>query len=625
MFEYDGAGGEFEAQAATEREWLIANGAGAYASSSLICLNTRKYHGLLVCPQSLKPVKRLVMLQKIGEKIRLPGGKVYELGANKYPGTIHPKGYEFLQKVTVDPDFVLFEYKAGKSRLEKRVSLARGENRVNVDYVLRLEKGAVFEAKPMLAMRGVHEVTKSPQFGFSAQKNGFAATDKSLEIAASNAVFEQSPLTYYNICYEWEKMRGYEFEENLFSPGFFRCNANAGSMRISAGAFGAKKTVEREPAMGPSLLMHDDFFENLYGCAKAYLAKLADGRSTVIAGYPWFFEWTRDAMISLDGLCLQTGHPEAAAEILQCYAKIEKNGMLPNTFDYLAPVYNAADAPLWFVYASCIYAKRTGDMKTFATLAPSIKRIIDVYLEGNDSFYADKDMLIRTREGGLTWMDAKTSEGFAAARIGKPVELNALWYNCLMMYGKLSNRIKSESGSRMISYANAAKASFAKFQNTAAGCLYDVIEPQDAKMRPNQIYAIGLEEMALDAKDGMRILRFVEQNLLTPYGLRSLAKYEPGYIPMYAGSQTQLDKAYHNGAIWPYLLGAYFGAKKNLGMLSIADLKFFEPLEKSISGYGIGHVSELYDPTTLKQAGSPFQAWSCAEVLRAYKTVKESV
>ncbi len=613
-------------------EWLVSGFAGSYSSSTALGINTRKYHGILASPDPKEPSKRYMVLQKIEERITFADGSVVELGSNFYPGAIYPRGHEKVQKAAFARDSALFVYDTPHGRLEKEIRMVEGDLGARVGYSFDFTQDAILEIMPKFNHRLVHSIETGPAPECEFYASGFSTKNGLLDMLSPECAFEPGMVSYKSCLYPRERERGYAFSEDLYSPGVFRKNGRAGRATIYAKAFfrhavwqaGGNACVAGNGAQ-------DDWMESeLESSCASFMAKMPDGSSTVIAGYPWFFEWARDAMIFIDGALMDPAGHACAREMLVHFASMQKNGLVPNTSDYGSGSKPSADATLWFAYESLLYAGKSGDREFGRMIAPRIVSAISAYLKGTGGFGADhRDLLIETREGGLTWMDARDSSGKAfTPRIGKPVEVNALWHNCLALAAECTG-IKQDERENLHSMAEETGRQMQKFYDENRECLKDLVAAGNGshaefEMRPNQIIAIGLEKNPFSKEKAARIIRQAEKELVTPYGLFSLSRSSPDFIGTYRGGQQERDRAYHNGAIWPYLLGFYFSARKSAGLVRKADLAFFNPMKKIIDAYGIGHVPELVEPDTFAPAGSPFQAWSDAQVLKAYSICKQA-
>ncbi len=654
---------------ACELEWLETNGIGGFAASSILGMNTRRYHGLLVAALD-PPSGRMVVLSKIDETVRA-GDDTLELATNRYPGTLAPHGYEHIDSFNLDP-FPRWVFRVKDYLLEKTVLLLRGCNAVAVRYrwldaarrplSLRPE-GFEISMRPFVAFRDYHQlmrrnpyhepvlsgddaggrVTMSPRF----EVPGLSAIMQGLE-------YSDNPVWYYNFEYEVERRRGLDYQEDLVSPIVLSAIGDSAA-HVLLFAMGNETQHLLESNTGQSL---SEFFDRRARAEKEYRAGLirvfdkpkgatkrmlisADafivdrkgGGKSILAGYPWFTDWGRDAMIALPGLTLATGRYGIARDVLATFASHIHDGLVPNRFPDSggAPAYNTVDASLWYVMAVDSYTRATKDFQFIKdSLWDALENILRCYREGtHNNIHMSDDGLIWAGDPTtqLTWMDAKVGDWVCTPRHGKAVEINALWYNALRVMERLAGRVGAD-GAPYRKLARKVGREFSKqFWNREAGCLFDVINengPDDA-VRPNQIFALSLPRAMLPAGKRASVLDVVEKRLLTPRGLRSLAPEHSLYRGTYDGDVTARDGAYHNGTVWAWLMGPYISALLNVRGKNPATLKKAKTLiagmEKHIvEEAGLNHVSEIFDgdvPHTPR--GCFAQAWSVAELLRVKK------
>jgi len=602
-------------------EWLETNGLGGYASSTITGLNTRRYHGLLVAATK-PPVGRMVLLSKLEETLVIAGHR-YELSTNRYPGVVHPQGYQYLKQFRRDP-FPIFTYEAGGVRLEKSVFMVDGENTTVIQYEFRgpIPDACTLELRPLIAFRDYHSTTHEnsaldPRFetGDGWVKLSPYAGLPPLYLTHAGAVVEPAGTWYRNFEYDRERERGLDFREDLFNPLVLICNSPRATVVASTEPRAA-------PAQAPP---RRKTTSALAAAADQFIVRRGE-QHTIIAGYHWFGDWGRDTMIALPGLTLATGRYDIAKSILLGFAAHVDRGMLPNRFPDAgeAPEYNTVDATLWFFEAVRALLEATGDdgfvrRKLYATLAD----IIAWHERGTRyGIHVDSDGLLHAGEPGvqLTWMDAKVGDWVVTPRSGKPVEIQALWYNAL--------RVMADLGADSAHYtalADRAQSSFLpQFWNDRAQCLYDVIDgdTRDASIRPNQIFAVSLFHKILPAEKAKAVVDAVEQQLLTPYGLRTLAPGDPQYRGRYEGDQRSRDSAYHQGTVWPWLMGPFISAYLHVHGRSPEALAkaagWLSGFERYISGDGLGQVPEVFDGDAPQRPGGCIaQAWSVAELLRA--------
>ena len=631
---------------ALRREWLETNGLGGFASSTITGLNTRRYHGLLTAATT-PPAGRLVLLSKLEETLVLEGRR-YDLSANRYPGVIHPQGYQYLTGFGLDP-FPVFTYAVEGVEIKKTVFMPQGENTVVVQYEMRGDSpGATLEIRPLIAFRDYHSTTHE-NGGISRDvrtEDGLATIAPypglpELHFAHDAAGFTPTGEWYRNFEYDIERERGLDFQEDLFNPFVLRFDLSgrasasiiaSTARRRASDAPGLRRAeTERRRGVLAAAPYQDEFLQALIAAADQFIVARGD-QKTVIAGYHWFCDWGRDTMIALPGLTLLAGRAEVARSILLEFAKHVDQGMLPNRFPDAGETleYNTVDATLWFFEAVRALLRHTGDydfvrQHLYAVLAD----IVEWHLRGTRyGIRVDADGLLSAGEPGvqLTWMDAKVGDWVVTPRQGKPVEIQALWYNALRVMEDLAGRFGDEpAAGRYADLAGRAAASFnAQFWNESAGCLYDVIhgDQRDGSIRPNQVFAVSLAHTMLPKDQARRVLEVVERELLTPAGLRSLAPSDPQYRPRYEGGPWSRDGAYHQGTVWPWLLGPFLTAYMRVNgrnkQTQAQAAAWLEGLRAHLSDAGLGQISEIFDgDAPHRPAGCMAQAWSVAEILRA--------
>jgi predicted glycogen debranching enzyme len=626
---------------ATSREWLETNGIGGFSSSTIVGLNTRRYHGLLTAATK-PPVGRFVLLSKLEETLVLDGRR-YDLSANQYPGVIYPQGFVYQTGFRLDP-FPVFTYEVEGVRLEKSVFLVQGENTVVVQYqVLYPEalNSAKLEVRPLIAFRDYHSTThENDALNPNIETETGLTTLRpysdlpALHVAHDPADVDANGFWYRNFQYAVEQQRGLDFAEDLFSPCTLtfdlssrtKVNIIASTAPQDAGNANAyrKAELDRRPAVKTDTI-------TLLTNAAAQFVVTRERGETVIAGYHWFADWGRDTMIALPGLTLVNGRFDVARDILAEFAAHVDRGMLPNRFPDAgeAPEYNTVDATLWFFEAVRSFVQYTNDYQFVrAKLYDVLQSIIRWHVNGTRyQIHVDDDGLLFSGEPGvqLTWMDAKVGDWVVTPRHGKPVEIQALWYNALRFMEQLAGRFGEPQAAREYrALADKAYTSFNKlFWNEQSGCLYDVVngETRDASIRPNQLIAISLAKSMLSRERAASVLGVIERELLTPRGLRTLSPSDPKYIGKYGGRPGERDAAYHQGTVWPWLMGPYLTAyNKTFGgeagrRFATTWLENFEP---HLHEACLGQVSEIFDgdaPHTPR--GCVAQAWSVAELLRA--------
>jgi len=623
------------------REWLETNGIGGFSSSTICGLNTRRYHGLLVAATK-PPVGRYVLLSKL-EEILLIDGRQYELSANQYPGVIHPQGFKYQTDFSLDP-FPKFTYEIEGVRLEKSVFMVQGENTTVVQYEVNHSTDhhdIKLQIRPLIAFRDYHSTThENNALNAQVETEPGLTTFRpyndlpSLHLAHNPADLDTNGFWYRNFQYAIEQERGLDHAEDLFSPCAltFDLNTNrkvdiiASTKRHNANDADTYRRVEIDRRSNAA----NNLVTSLRAAADQFIVARERGE-TVIAGYHWFADWGRDTMIALPGLTLVNGRCDVAKNILAEFATHVDQGMLPNRFPDAgeAPEYNTVDATLWFFEAVRSYLQYTGDYEFVrASLYAVLQNIVNWHVIGTRyGIHVDDDGLLASGETGvqLTWMDAKVGDWVVTPRHGKPVEIQALWYNALRVMEDLAGRFNDPKSKReYAAMADKARTSFNKlFWNEEKGYLYDVVngESRDAAIRPNQVIAISLRNTMLAKDRAVSILNVIERELLTPRGLRTLSPSDPNYIGRYEGGPRSRDGAYHQGTVWPWLMGPYITASvKVLGRKAGRKLAttWLKNFEQHLQEACLNQVSEIFDgDAPHAPRGCVAQAWSVAELLRA--------
>jgi predicted glycogen debranching enzyme len=633
---------------ALSREWLETNGIGGFASSTIAGLNTRRYHALLVAATK-PPLGRIVLLSKLEETLVIDGTR-FDLSANEYPGAIHPEGYRYLTGFRLDP-FPVFTYEVEGIEIEKTVFMVNGENSTVIEY--RVRRGANsssdlrLELAPLIAFRDYHStthentslnatVTKEPGLTGVAPYAGLPT----LYIADDAGEIDVTGQWFRNFQYRVERGRGLDFAEDLFNPFVLKFDLEkrdlatviASTQRRQAGESERLRAAEiaRRKKVLAGAPPAEGFVRTLIWAADQYIVARG-AEKTVIAGYPWFSDWGRDTMVALPGLALSTGRYDVARSVLLTFAKSVDQGMLPNRFPDAgeAPEFNTVDATLWFFQAVHAYLSYTGDYNFVRkNLYGALAGIIEWHVRGTRHGIKVEDSgLLNSGAPGvqLTWMDAKIGDWVVTPRQGKPVEIQSLWYNALRIMEDLSLRFGDEPArKRYDNMAALAKWSFNRlFWNEAAGCLYDVVNGgwSDGAVRPNQIFAVSLPYSMLAAERARAIVDVVKRDLLTPYGLRTLSPADSHYAAHFRGDAHSRDSAYHQGTVWPWLLGPFISAYVKIAadraLARQEAAAWLEPLHRHLSEAGLGHVSEVFDAEPPHTPGGCFaQAWSVGELLR---------
>ncbi|NWF86607.1 glycogen debranching enzyme N-terminal domain-containing protein [Candidatus Bathyarchaeota archaeon] len=656
---------------AIKTEWIITNGLGGYASSTVLGVNTRKYHGLLVAA-FYPPGDRRICLAKLEEEIDIMNN-IYPLGANEYQNGIFPQGYLFLKEFSVSP-FPKFVYKVQDVEIQKTIFMPYEKNAIVTVYKVSNKNVADVRIRvfPLINWRHFHSVTDRWNISWKfIQKKEGNEVDVQLNVPKSVLIMKTTSGKYYpagkwleKLYYREEAMRGESCLEDSYQLGYFETSVKASkaeNFAITAVAdkneayaekilaettdsmYDIEALLERENQRRENLLkrfydQHEsvsvgDWLNWIVLATDIFIVKgIDDTQKAVIAGYHWFDVWGRDTFVSLPGLMLVTGRFDDARKVFLTFKKHFKDGLIPNYIpDQLeTPAYNSVDASLWFVNAVLQYLKYSNDFKfVHEQLWETLKAIIDNYVRGTIfNIRMDNDGLL-SHDAQLTWMDASVDGQPITPRDGKAVEIQALWYNALKTMELLAKRfMENAEAERYGQMAAKAKESFvSKFWNTKKYCLFDVISEaaNDDSLRPNQITSVALDFTMLDNIKNEKIVDVVFHELLTPCGLRTLPKTDPKYVGVYTGDRRSRDKAYHNGTSWPWLLGPFTTAfLKVKGYTEYrreyALRHFLMPLfSDQLYRIGLGVLSEIFDgepPHTPR--GCIAQAWSIAEPLRAY-------
>jgi predicted glycogen debranching enzyme len=564
-------------------------------------------------------VDRWLLLSSLDEEI-----EGVSLANHQYPGVIHPQGFKYLQEFRSDP-FPRLCYRIGDARIEKTVFMIRNENTTIISYKIKNGKG-MFAIVPLVHSRSFHAASPLPGMSQEPLQTGTILRsrlrpDIRLTLLSDGPVYVPQETIYHNFEYEEERRRGLAWTEDLFSPGRFEIELSgdaafaiaASTWRTGMPDWRAEQKREKE-----RLEMLLAPLPDLARAADAFLVKRGQGKS-IIAGYHWFDDWGRDAMISLPGLLLCTGRFKDARLVLKSFAAAMKEGVLPN--DLGARSYNTVDASLWFVRAVGSYFEYSKDREFVRGVWPRLLDVFRRYSRSGEDFGGDEDGLIVSGPA-LTWMDARLDGRPVTSRAGKCCEINALWYSALIDMQKLCEALDKSHDPGFAKQAEMVRKSYQRFWNSETGCLFDVIDHEDASIRPNQIIAAGIPDLLPDV---MRksILDVVTRELLTPFGLRTLSPRDPRYAGRYEGDPHRRDGAYHQGTVWPWLMGPYIDAllsvKGSSGPILAQARELLRPLITMQAG-GINTLPEVFDGDMPQRPGGCIsQAWSVAEVLRAWK------
>jgi predicted glycogen debranching enzyme len=638
-------------------EWLETNGLGGWSGSSLSGCNTRRYHGLLMA--SIKPpADRMLLVSKLDETIILEG-KQYGLGTNDYGDALAPEGFQYMSSFKKDffPEWV---FEVAGIRLQKTITMVYGENTTLIRYkVLHADKPFTLQFLPLIAARGYHQLQHAynnifwdVDFSNGLFRNQPYADAPDIYISIPGSAYKPVNKWYYRFHYLQEKYRGLDFVEDLFNHGLFSVELKEGDiLHIII-------STENPTGKNPDSLFENEknrklsLLTGVPGDLQRQLVLVADqfivdreipaasagtpaiALKTVIAGYHWFTDWGRDTMISLPGLCLMTGRYGDAKKIISVFAKSVSMGMLPNRFqdNDEPPEYNNVDGTLWYFNAVYAYLHATNDrVFILKEILPVLRDIIEWHFKGTRyHIHVDSDGLLYAGEPGqqLTWMDARIGNWVVTPRMGKPVEIEALWYNALKIFESLLMlNGETYAAKNILEKAEQAKKSFEeKFWWAEGNYLLDVIDEAgrpDSTLRPNQVFALSLPFHLIDGEKAKAVLDILRSKLYTPVGLRSISPDDPRYKGHYGGNPFLRDSAYHQGPVWSWLLGAFIEAgMKTLGeSFKTEALAIIDRFTYHLNEGCIGNVSEIFDGDPPHHPrGCVAQAWGVAETLRVIKS-----
>lgn len=590
-----------------DEEWLISNRNGSYSSSSASFSNLRTYHGIYVRNMNDR-YDRFVLLSKLFEEFQI-AGKTVSLDSNYYRGIMYPQGYEFLKNFDRSP-IPTFNYEFLGIKMEKRVVIDPFDDIVMISYRFDGELPGQLRLYPLVAFRSYHNVVRK-----SDRKVAYEEEDTSVKFSSDSLSFrisrvgnfKRDDLWYYNFRYPIDEARGSNHEEDLYLPGHFEINEIPNSITISI-----YSDEPRNYSFGEIERRYVDSLSKVNVRDKKIIETVKEStkfitRNNIIAGFYWFGPWGRDTLISLTGLLLVPKRYGEAREVLLNYAGMIRNGLIPKTMTDNGN-YDTADSSLWFIYAIYKYFQYSKDADLVRLLYPTILEIIDTYIKGND-LLGMEDFLIRVKKPQLTWMDAKTGGKIFTPRIGKPVEINALWYNALQTAKSLSVDLDMNLPENIGAMIPEIKIRFRE-KFVRRDIILDVSEPDDYSIRPNTIFAFSLPFPVLDS---FNEYKGMFDNLLTPYGLRSLSSEDKSYVGTYDGDQYHRDSAYHNGSVWPWLSGPYITASVRGGRDRKELISYFKDI------FSLQYIPEIFDgDPPHRPKGCIVQAWSYAEPIRAY-------
>jgi predicted glycogen debranching enzyme len=646
-----------------EREWLVTNGLGGFASGTLLGIPTRRYHGLFV-PNLTQPKGRYIMISRFDEEVISGPKRVALGGAELVNGSLQSEAHLHLQAFSFWHQMPTWSFQIDDHLVEKTIVMPKHQNMVLVQYRLLQGDPVQLNLRLYASFRRQDDALNHDRrwpiiASVAARHHEIQLIDNPLRlrfgVLPQDALFVPEEQESTGVLYRVERSRGYDHSEDLFSPGYFQVELRSDtpvtfaattqdwdSLRIDGPtAIDAERkrverliSIAREPArtgFPAQLVQAADQFIVLPGSRleEAVLAEASgDELRTVIAGYHWFGDWGRDTMISLEGLTLCTGRFREAGAILRTFSHYVKDGLLPNLFPEGArqPLYHTVDATLWYFHAIDRYHRTVGDQEILHELYPVLQSIIEHHFAGTDYGIAmdAHDGLIRAGAPGyqLTWMDAKVNDWVVTPRRGKPVEIQALWYNALNLMAQWGEAL-GKPVEEYRRWAVRARTSFnARYWHDAGGYLFDLIDGEngdDASCRPNQVFALSLPHPILDEVHWRPMLACVEAQLLTPYGLRTLSPGSPDYKRIYDGDLRTRDAAYHQGTVWPWLIGHFIDAWLRVHGDRERARAMLSAFPSHLREAGIGSISEIFDAEApYAPRGCIAQAWSVAEVLRAW-------
>jgi predicted glycogen debranching enzyme len=650
------------------REWLVTNGIGGYAMGSLAGARTRRYHGLLIT--SLQPpTRRVLMVANLDAWVEIDGRRSPLVTHEWAAGVVLPDGYRHLESFRLEGTIPVFVWAVGDVQIVQRIWMAYGKNTTYVTYTYtRGTSNVSMVIQPLCTYRDHHKLTKGGyqvdvQAGPAPWPGGPGITilphpDRAepvqpFRILSNLGTLVPGPEWWWSFHLAEEKRRGLDNQEDLFAAGTLTASLKPGNTVALAFTAEPDNPAPWHDALVAEQQRQRDLLEraDLPPDAPDWIRQLvlaADqfivtrdisgqpGRS-ILGGYPWFSDWGRDTMVALPGLTLATGRRDDGGAILETFARFVDQGMLPNRFPDAgqAPEYNTADATLWYFLAiyACYQAEGCAG-QALSGLYDVLTRIIECHVSGTRfNIRVDPtDGLLFAGEPGLqlTWMDVKIDDWVVTPRIGKPVEINALWYNALRILAELATTLgHAEDAARYTEMADRVQASFDACFWYSGGYLYDVVDGMngdDSTLRPNQIFAVSLPFPLLDGDKARAVVDICARELLVSYGLRSLAPDEADYVGAYGGDQLQRDSAYHQGTAWAWLMGPFVSAHYRVYGNPHTAWSYLEPMADHLNDHGLGTISEIFDgDPPHAPRGCIAQAWSVAEVLRVYRSLESAL
>lgn len=623
-------------EVSSKREYILTNGIGGFSMGTISGINTRRYHGLLVAATD-PPVTRMVLLAAMDASVTVDGSPV-GISCNQYPGAIFPEGYLNITAVDVSKE-VRTDYRVGTATLCRIIQMQPGENTITLTYRNTGTVPLQLKLNPLVCHKFYHgnfyqDASYPDDLQYTDQETVIEHGGVSLHIGHPDAIREPMHGWYYRFEHAREIERGLDPRDDLFCPCELTYQLSPGEAAVLTASDRPGAAAMKAPLKADTKFL--DTEAQLRQAADHFIVE-GGGRTTIIAGYPWFTDWGRDTMISLPGILLHTGRIREAKDLLKAYAGQMSKGLIPNRFveHGAKPDYNTVDASLWFVNAIYLTLKHEWDQQFAEKIFPALQDLFEWHVKGTYfGIKADVDGLLTQGEGNvqLTWMDAKIGDWVVTPRHGKPVEVNGLWINALRAMEWLAKALDRPS-KEFADLAAKAEASFEeKFWHPGRRHYLDTVDPDDASLRPNQLIAMSLPFGPAKGEHAAAALDTVTSDLLTPYGLRTLGWREPGYQGRYEGPLPNMDACYHQGTVWPWLFGPYLTAL--VKVKGAASPQAREKVKKEarelvrmaltgpnsmLRDYGIGGVSEVYDgDAPHRPNGCPWQAWSAGELLRAW-------
>ncbi len=644
---------------AERREWLVTNGIGGFASGTVAGSLTRRYHGLLIAALT-PPLGRTLLVSKLEETVEYQS-QIVQLSTNHWHGgKVTPTGVLFLERFRLEGTTPVWTFAIADTHLEKRIWMEPGENTTYVHYALtRGTQSIRLHLRAFVNYRDYHGTTldQRPDFATAPLSHGlkiFPGESSPFILSASEGTVEATNTWYHNYDLPLERERGLPDREQHLHVGTWVVDLNPednvtwmASTQLDAsrppvpshesrrtheqGLLAPHRTPPKTAASLPAWIQQLTLAADQFVVSRP-LSSIDTGHS-IIAGYHWFGDWGRDTMISLPGLTLTTKRYDIARSILSTFAHYANQGMLPNRFPDAGeePEYNTVDATLWYIEAIRQYWEATRDRAFLKTIFPVLLDMLTWYRKGTRFGIGmdPTDHLLHAEEPGvqLTWMDAKAGDWVVTPRMGKPIEINALWYQAWLTLGHLAKTLKVPH-QEFLKLANDIKTSFQRFWHESLNRCYDVIDGpygHDPAPRPNQLLAVSLPNSPLTDRQQQAVVDYCAQHLYTSYGLRSLGPEDPQYVGQYGGDTRQRDGAYHQGTVWGWLLGPFVLAHHRVYSNPGAALSYLEPMAHQLNDYGLGTLGEIFDgQPPHAPRGCIAQAWTVAEVLRTWHVIHSS-